>query len=65
MNFGQLYLLHKINKQLSNVPTRPALSNCGTSTDKCSEVLENHLKKVMQKGWSSIKNSRYPRMPFF
>ena len=51
-NFGKFYLLPEIHKQLFDVPRRPVMSNCGTPTQKCSEFLDQHLKKVMQKGWS-------------
>ena len=56
--FGKLYVLPKIHKQLFDVPGRPVISNCGTSIEKCSEFLDHHLKKVIQKGWSYIKDSR-------
>ena len=46
-NFGKLYLLPKIHKRLYNVPGRPVISNCGTPTEKCSELLDYHLKPVM------------------
>ena len=41
----------------SNVPGRPVISNCGTPTEKASEFLDYHLKPVMQKSWSYIKDS--------
>ena len=56
-NFGKLYLLPKIHKRLHNVPGRPVISNCGSPTEKCSEFLDHHLKSIMQKGWSYIKDS--------
>ena len=56
-NFGKIYLLPKIHKRLFDVPGRPVISNCGTPTEKCSEFLDHHLIKVMQKGWSYIKDS--------
>ena len=56
-NFGKLYLLSKIHMQLFDVSRRPVISNCGTPTEKCSEFLDHHLKKVMQNGWSNIKDS--------
>ena len=56
-NFGKLYLLPKIHKRLFDVPGRPVISNCGTATEKYSEFLDHHLKKVMQNGWSYIKDS--------
>ena len=56
-NLGKLYLLPKIHKRLSNVPGRPVISNCGTPTEKTSEFLDYHLKPIMQKGKSYIKDS--------
>ena len=51
-NLGNLYLLPKIHKRLSNVPGRPVISNCGTPTEKVSEFLDHHLKPIMQNGLS-------------
>ena len=31
--------------------------NCGTTTEKVSEFLDNQLKEVMQNVWSYIKDS--------
>ena len=56
-NLGKLYLLSKIHKRLSNVPGRPVISNCGTPTEKASEFLDHHLKPIMQKGKSYIRDS--------
>ena len=56
-NLGKLYFLPKIHKGLSNVPGRPVISNCGTPTEKASEFLDYHLKLVMQRSWSYIKDS--------
>ena len=56
-NFGKLHLLPKFHKRLFDVPGRPVISNCGTLTEKCSEFLDHHLKKVMQNGWSYVKDS--------
>ena len=56
-NFRKLYLLPKIHKRLFDVSGRPVISNCGTPTEKCSEFLDHHLKKVMQNGWSYVKDS--------
>ena len=56
-NLGKLYLLPKIHKRLSNVPGRPVISNCGTPTEKASEFLDHHLKPIMQKGKSYIRDS--------
>ena len=53
-NLGNLYLLLKIHRRLHNVPGRPIISNCGTSTEKASEFPDLHLKPVMQSGWSDI-----------
>ena len=54
---GKLYLLPKIHKRLSNVPGGPVISNCGTPTEKASEFLDHHLKRVMQNGKSYIRDS--------
>ena len=43
--------------RLESVPGRPVISNCGTSTEKVSEFLDNQLKPVMQSSWSYIKDS--------
>ena len=40
-----------------NVPGRPVICNCETSTEKASEFLDSHLKTIMQKIWSYIKDS--------
>ena len=56
-NLGKLYLFPKIHKRLHNVPGRPVISNCGTLTEKASEFLDYHLKPIMQKGKSYIKDS--------
>ena len=56
-SFGKLFLLPKIHKRLHNVPGRPVISNCGNPTEKRSECLDYHLKPIMQKGWSYIKDS--------
>ena len=55
-NFGKLCFLPKIHKRLHNVPGRPVISSSGTPTEKCSEFLDYHLKPLMQKGWSYIKD---------
>ena len=41
---------------LYNVPGRPAIFNCGSPTEKCLEFLDHHLKPIMHKGWSYIKD---------
>ena len=56
-SLGELYLLPKIHKCLSEVPGRPVISNCGTPTEEVSEFLDSKLKSVMQEGWSYIKDS--------
>ena len=33
------------------------ISNCGTPTEKASELFDHHLKPVIQSGWSYIKDS--------
>ena len=55
-NLGKLYLLPKIHKRLKNVSGRPAISNCGTPTEKVSEFLDHHLRPVIQNGWSYTKD---------
>ena len=56
-NLGKLYLLPKNHKRLENVPGRPVISNCGTPTEKVSEILDSQLKPVMQSSRSYIKYS--------
>ena len=55
-NLGKLYFLPKIHKQLSNMPGRPVISNCGTPTEKLFEFLDTHLQPIMKKGLSYIKD---------
>ena len=43
-NLGKLYLLPKIHKRLHEVPRRPVISNCSTSTEKILEFLDNEMK---------------------
>ena len=38
---GKMYLLTKIHKRLNDVPGRPAISNCGTPTEKYSGFLDD------------------------
>ena len=54
---SKLYLSPKIHKRLANAPGRPVISNCGTPTEKASELLDHYLKPVMQKGKSQFKDS--------
>ena len=56
-NFRKLYFLTKTHNRLSNVPDRPVISNCGTPTKKASEFLDYHLKPVMRRSWSYVKDS--------
>ena len=51
-----MYLLPKIHKRLYDVPERPVISNCGNSTEKVSEFLDNRLKPVVREGMSYIKD---------
>ena len=54
-----MYLLPKIHKRLYNVPGRPVISNCGTPTEKMSELLDHHLQPVMKVGKSYVKNTNH------
>ena len=56
-NLGKLYFLPKIHQTLSNDPGRPAISNCGTPTEKASEFLNYYLKTLIQSSLSYIKDS--------
>ena len=58
-NLGKLFLLPKIQKRLFNVPGRPVISNCGTPTKKVFGYLDHHLKPIMQKGLSYIRDSQH------
>ena len=51
-----MYLLYRIHEKLYDVPGRQVISNCETTTEKTSELLDNQLKEVMQNGWSYIKD---------
>ena len=57
-NIGKLYLLPKFHKRLFDVPVKLVISNSGTPTEKCFVFLDHHLKNVMQKWWSYIKDPR-------
>ena len=56
-NLGKMYLLPKIHKRLQSVPSRPVISNCGTTPEKVSEFLDYHLKPTMQSAKSYIKDT--------
>ena len=49
-SLGKMYLLPKIHKRQYDVPGRPAISNCGTPTEKASEFLDNQLKTFCRMG---------------
>lgn len=51
-NLEKLYHLLKFHMKLYNVPKRPVLSSCGTSTKIVSGFLDHYLKPIMQEGWS-------------
>ena len=53
---GKMYLLPKIHKRLNNVSEVPVISNCGTPTEKLSEVFDHCLQPVMKAGKSYIKD---------
>ena len=44
---GIFYLLPKIHKRITNVPGRPVISNNGTATERISEYLDYHLKRII------------------
>ena len=51
-----MYLLPKIRKRLFDVPGRPVISNCGTTTEKVSEFLDHPLQPVMKGGNSYLRD---------
>lgn len=52
---GRYYLLPKIHKK--RVPGRPVISGCGTPTEKISQFVEAHLKPLVPKVKSYIKDT--------
>ena len=56
-DFGKLYPLPKIHERFHYVPGRLVNSNCGCRTEMCSEFLDDHLKTIIQNGWSYIEVS--------
>ena len=56
-NLGKLYFLSKIHRRLSNVPSQPVISNCGNPTKQISKFLDCHVKPVMHRCCSYIKDS--------
>ena len=55
--FTRFYLLPKIHKRLHNVPGRPLISNCGFYTENISSFLDYHLRPLVQKVKSYIKDT--------
>ena len=57
----QQILVNLVNfhKRLFEISGKPVMSNCGTASEQWSVLLDYHLKKIMQKGWSYIKDSEY------
>ena len=47
-NVWKFYLLPKIHKNLSKVPRRPLISNCGMPKEKLSEFLDHHLQSLLK-----------------
>ena len=45
---GRFYLLLKIHKRLVDVPGQPAVSNCGTATEKLSEFVDFNLQPLVK-----------------
>ena len=43
--------------KICNGFTTVVISNCGTPTEKFSELLDLHLKPIMQEGWTYIKDT--------
>ena len=56
-NLEKFYLLPKIHKRVNNVPGRTVIPNYGAPTEKASEFLDFHLKRVIKNGASYIKDS--------
>ena len=52
-----IYLLSKIYKQLEYAPIHPAISNCGTPTEKISEFLDHRVIPTTQSVKSYIKDT--------
>jgi hypothetical protein len=51
--------LPKIHKRLENVPGRPVISNCGTATERVSELLDFHIQPLVEGVPSVIKDSTH------
>ena len=54
-NLDKLCLVPMVHKCLSEVPSKPVISNCGTPTEKVSEFWDSELKLVIQESWSYIR----------
>ena len=48
------YFHYTLQSSSSNVPERPAISNCGTPMEKVPEFLDFYLKPLMQNSWTYI-----------
>ena len=57
LKLGRFYLLPKIHKRFQNVPARLVISNSGYYTEKISAFVEFHLKPLVQKVKSQIKDT--------
>ena len=55
-NLGNLYLLPKSISDFFEFRGRSVISNCCNTIEKYSEILDHHMKKVIQKIWSYIKD---------
>ena len=55
--FARLCLLPKIHKQLTNIPGRPVISNCGYYTENVSAFLDFHLQPWAQAVKSYTKDT--------
>ena len=58
-NLGKLYLSSEIHKRLFNVPEILVISNCGMPTENIYELLDHHLKPIMQNVLSYIRDSQH------
>ena len=48
LNLGRFYLLPKIHKSLVEVPGKPVVSNCGTSTERITEFVDYHINPILK-----------------
>ena len=56
---GRFYLLPKIHKRLSSVPSTPVISNCGFFTENISAYLDHQLQPLTKKVLSYIKDTNH------